>query len=64
LSFASYLVPIGVYELYRRARRGPAPAQAAMAAGLLVLTLVMAVGILGATMMMWLPPLKESGLFG
>jgi hypothetical protein len=65
LSFASYLVPLGVYELYRRARRSPAPAaQTAMAAGLLALTLVMAVGIFGATMMMWLPPLKASGLFG
>jgi hypothetical protein len=64
LSFASYLVPLGVYELYRRARRGTAPVQTAMAAGLLALTLVMAVGIFGATMMMWLPPLKASGLFG
>jgi hypothetical protein len=64
LSFASYLVPLGVYELYRRARRGTAPAQTAMAAGLLALTLVMVVGIFGATMMMWLPPLKASGLFG
>jgi hypothetical protein len=69
MSFASYLVPLGVYELYRRARRSPAPArQGAMAAGLLALTLVMATGIFGATMMMWLPPLKASlsasGLFG
>jgi hypothetical protein len=64
LSFASYLVPLGVYELYRRARRGTAPVQTAMAAGLLALTLVMATGIFGATMMMWLPPLKASGLFG
>lgn len=69
MSFASYLVPLGVYELYRRARRSPAPAaQGAMAAGLLALTLVMAAGIFGATMMMWLPPLKASltasGLFG
>jgi hypothetical protein len=64
LSFASYLVPLGVFELYRRARRGTARVQTAMAAGLLALTLVMAVGIFGATMMMWLPPLKASGLFG
>lgn len=65
LSFASYLVPLGIYELYRRARRSPAPAaQSAMAAVLLPLTMVMAVGIFGATMMMWLPPLKASGLFG
>jgi hypothetical protein len=64
LSFASYLAPLGVYELYRHARRGQAPAQTAMATGLLALTLVMAVGIFGATMMMWLPPLKASGLFG
>ena len=64
LSFASYLVPLGVYELYRRARRSPAPAaQRAMAAGLLALTLLMAVGIFGTTMKMWLPPLEASGLF-
>jgi hypothetical protein len=64
LSFASYLVPLGVYELYRHARRGPPAVQTAMGTGLLMLTLVMAVGIFGAATMMWLPPLKASGLFG
>jgi hypothetical protein len=64
-SFGSYLVPLGVFELYRRARTSGDPRrQRAMAAGLLLLTLVMAGGIVGATMMMWLPPLTASGLFG
>jgi hypothetical protein len=35
-----------------------------MAAVLAGLTLVMAAGIVGATLMMWLPPLQSSGLFG
>jgi uncharacterized membrane protein len=55
LSFASYLLPLALLELYLRAReRGPA-AKSAMAAGLVVATLVMGVGIAGAAMMMWLP---------
>lgn len=63
--FGSVLVPLAVYELYRRARdTGSRRARSAMAAGLLALTLLMAVGIAGATMMMWLPPLRVSGLFG
>lgn len=64
-SFGSYLVPLGVYELYRLAKASPHQrVQNAMAGGLLALTLVMAAGIFGATLMMWLPPLKASGLFG
>jgi Predicted membrane protein (DUF2306) len=64
-SFGSYLVPLGVYELYRRARASSKPtARTAMAAGLMTLTLVMAGGIFGATLTMWLPPLRASGLFG
>ncbi len=35
-----------------------------MAAGLMTLTLLMACGIVGATLMMWMPPLRASGLFG
>jgi hypothetical protein len=62
-SFGSYLVPLAVYEAYRRAA-APGGAKGAMAALLASLTLVMAVGIAGATLMMWLPPLKSSGLFG
>jgi hypothetical protein len=64
-SFGSYLVPLAIYALYRRARASANPtAHTAMAAGLLVLTLVMAGGIIGATLAMWLPPLTASGLFG
>lgn len=63
--FGSVLVPLAVFELYRRARTSRSAAtQTAMAATLTALTLLMAVGIAGATLMMWLPPLKGSGLFG
>jgi hypothetical protein len=62
-SFGSYLVPLAVYEGYRRAR-APGGRPGAMAAVLAGLTLVMAAGIVGATLMMWLPPLQSSGLFG
>ena len=63
--FGSVLVPLAVFELYRRARASRSPAtQTGMAVTLAALTLLMAVGIGGATLMMWLPPLKGSGLFG
>ena len=63
--FGSVLVPLAVYELYRRAKASPsATTRALMAAALAGLTLLMAVGIGGATLMMWLPPLRASGLFG
>lgn len=56
LSFANYLVPLIVLELYLRAQdRGGAVARIGMAAGLVALTLAMAAGIFAATMMFWLP---------
>lgn len=56
LSFAQYLVPLAVLELYLRTQdRGGALNRIVMAAGLLVLTVAMGVGIFGATMGLWLP---------
>ena len=56
LAFAQYLLPLAVLELYLRTRdRVGAAGKFAMAAGLLVLTVAMGVGILGATMRLWLP---------
>lgn len=58
LSFAQYLLPLGVLELYFQAQKKRDPrAQLAMAAGLGVLTLPMIVGIGAATVIMWLPHL-------
>lgn len=59
LSFAQYLLPLGVLEIYLRTKGRPgAPGKFALAAGLLVLTVAMGVGILGATMFMWLPRIR------
>jgi uncharacterized membrane protein len=56
LSFAEYLLPLAVFELYLRAQdRGRRSEQAAMAVGLVVLTLAMGVGIFGASRALWLP---------
>jgi hypothetical protein len=56
LSFADYLLPLAILEIYLRVReRGGAPSRFAMAAGLVILTLAMGVGIFIATMGMWLP---------
>ena len=59
-SFGSTLVPLLVYELYRRAK-SPGGSYA-MGGGLLVLTLVMALGIAGAALMMWAPALRAAGV--
>jgi hypothetical protein len=59
LSFAQYALPLGMLELYFRARRSRAPAGPwAMAAGLGVSTLLMMVGIGAAFAIMWLPQLR------
>lgn len=56
LSFAQYLLPLGVLELYFRAQKHGSPRiRLAMATGLGVLTLMMTVGIGAATMILWLP---------
>jgi hypothetical protein len=59
LSFAQYLLPLAVLELYLRTQdRAGALRRIAMAAGLFALTVAMSVGIFGTTMGMWLPRIK------
>jgi tetratricopeptide (TPR) repeat protein len=61
LAFGAYLVPLAVLELYLRTQRRPgAPRRIAMAAALVVLTVAMGGGIVGATMGMWLPRIKKA----
>lgn len=60
LSYASYLLPLAVLELYLRAERSTAPARLVMAGGLLALTVAMGVGVFGATMILWLPRIKAA----
>lgn len=56
LSFATYIVPLTVLELYFRAQRSRhALGELAMAAGLACVTLAMAVGIAAAFALLWLP---------
>jgi hypothetical protein len=56
--FGSFLLPLGVLELYLRTKkRADATGKFAMAATLVVLTLVMGIGIFGAYMFMWRPVL-------
>ena len=58
LSFAQYLVPLGVLQLYFRAQESAsAGSQFAMAGGLLIMTLAMMGGIAAAAAIMWLPRL-------
>lgn len=58
LSFASYLVPLALLELYLFTKdRAGAFGKLAMAAGLVVLTAGTGVGIMGAAMIFWLPSL-------
>ena len=55
-SFASYLLPLAVLELYLRTQdRAGARGKFVMAGGLLVLTVAMGIGIFSAATIMWLP---------
>jgi hypothetical protein len=55
-SFADYLLPLAVLELYRRTKESAGTCgRFAMAATLVILTLAMGVGIVVAAMGMWLP---------
>jgi uncharacterized membrane protein len=61
ISFAQYLLPLAVLEIYLRAQnRAAAPGRFAMAAGLFVLTAAMATGIFAVTMASWLPTVKAA----
>lgn len=56
LNYAQFIVPLGVLELYFRAKQRAGPhTRLAMAAGLFALALLTAGGIAAATMIMWLP---------
>jgi uncharacterized membrane protein len=59
MSFAQYLLPLAVLEIYLRAQdRSGALGRMATAAGLFVLTLAMGAGIFAVTMAVWLPDVK------
>ena len=61
MSFAQYLVPLAVLEIYLRTQdRAGASGRFAMAAGLFVLTLVMGAGIVAVTMATFLPNIKRA----
>jgi tetratricopeptide (TPR) repeat protein len=61
LSFAQYLVPLAVLEIYLRMKeRGHALGRFALAAGLFVLTVAMAAGIFAVTMGVWVPRVKAA----
>jgi hypothetical protein len=59
LAFAQYLLPLGMLELYLRARDGGGPARRfAVATAIAACTLVTGIGIIGASMVMWLPHMR------
>jgi hypothetical protein len=61
MSFAQYLVPLAVLEIYLRTQdRAGARGRFAMAAGLFVLTVVMGAGIIAVTMAAFLPTIKKA----
>jgi hypothetical protein len=56
LSFADYLLPLAVLELYLRTKdRAGTCGRLVLSAGLVLLTVAMGVGIFAASMVMWLP---------
>lgn len=55
-AYGQYVLPLTIYEIYRRTQAGAGgPGRFAMAGVLLVLAAATAVGVFGATMGMWLP---------
>lgn len=54
-SFAAYLLPLAVYELYLRAKTAAPPYQHAMALSLVVLTVVMGIGEVFTFLLKWRP---------
>jgi hypothetical protein len=61
ISFAQYLVPLAVLEIYLRTKdRAGAPGRFAMAAGFVVLTVALGVGIFAVTMAIWVPSIKKA----
>jgi hypothetical protein len=61
MAFAQTLVPLAVLEIYLRAQdRAGARGRIAAAAGLAVLTIAMGAGLVGTTLTMWLPRIREA----
>ncbi|MGA8273652.1 MAG: DUF2306 domain-containing protein [Candidatus Sulfotelmatobacter sp.] len=61
ISFAQYLVPLAVLEIYLWTQdRGNAPGRFAMAGGLFILTVALGVGVFAVTMAGWLPAVKAA----
>ena len=61
LSFSQYLVPLIIFELYRKAQAGSGKLfKRAVASAIILFILVMVVGIIGATKDVWLPRIAES----
>src|SRR5580700_4540302 len=61
MTFAQYLVPLAVLEIYLRAQDRPGALRRIATAGMLfVLTLVMGAGIFGVAMAQWVPQLKAA----
>jgi tetratricopeptide (TPR) repeat protein len=61
ISFAQYLVPLAILEIYfRTQKRDGALGRLAMAAGLFVLTIALGAGIFAVTMAIWLPTVKAA----
>lgn len=61
LTFAQYLIPLGVLELYFLAQDRPgALRRLAMAGTLFVLTLVMVAGLFAVSMAIWVPQVKAA----
>lgn len=61
MSFATYLFPLAILELYFLAQDRPSAAgRFATASLLIVLTLVMAAGLLAVTMFKWVPDVKAA----
>jgi uncharacterized membrane protein len=61
ISFAQYLVPLGVLELYLRTQDRPTPLRRiAMATSLFILTLVMGAGLFAVTLGAFVPNIKKA----
>jgi len=61
ITFAQYLVPLGVLEVYFLAQeRGAAPARFAVATGLVVLGVALGAGIFAVTVAAWLPQVRKA----
>jgi tetratricopeptide (TPR) repeat protein len=61
ISFAQYLVPLAVLEIYLRTQDGAGAAgRFAMAGGMIVLTVALALGIFAITLGVWLPSLRKA----